>query len=298
MFSNLPTLNSIRVFDAAARAKSFKGAAEELFVTPTAISHQIKALEASLGTLLFVRKTRAVELTHDGKLLAKTAYSILQELANTVSEISSAKNTITVCTTSAFAAMWLVPNLNKFNQLYPDIEIAIKTGEQVEDLEKNRKIDLAIRYGLYDKSEPNSSLLVTEKIGVYGTPRYIESLTSELPINLLETRWQRKNTNLPEFTWKELLQNLKSTKHTFNIRPFTQEHHIIQAALAGQGVALVSNLLVVNAIEQGWLKKCYYFENVQEIKGLSYYLLVPEHNTNSKAIKSFKGWLIETLSKL
>lgn len=297
MFAHLPTLNSIRVFDAAARAGSFKGAAEELFVTPTAVSHQIKALETSLDTLLFVRKTRAIELTYDGELLAKTAYNILQQLANTVGEISSAKNMITVSTTSAFAAMWLVPNLSKFNQLHPNIEIAIKTGEQVDDLEKDRRVDLAIRYGIYDEQIPNSSLLVTEKIGMYATPRYIESLSSGQSINLLETRWQTQNTNLPEFTWQVLLKNSGNKKYTESIRQFTQEHHIIQAALAGQGIALVSSLLVENALEQGWLTQCNYADDVKEVEGLCYYLLVPEHNVYSESINAFKDWLRVELSK-
>ncbi len=92
-----------------ARLGSFKKAAEELHVTPTAVSHQIKALEASLGILLFLRKTRAIQLTQDGKVLAETVYSVLQQLTNTISEISNTKNIITVSTTSSFAAMWLVP---------------------------------------------------------------------------------------------------------------------------------------------------------------------------------------------
>lgn len=295
MYANLPPLNSIRVFDAAARTGSFKKAAEELYVTPTAVSHQIKALEAALGTLLFVRKTRAIELTHDGNLLAKTAYNVLQQLANTVSEISSTKNIITVSTTSSFAAMWLVPNLSKFYQLHPDIEVAVKTGEQLDDLEKDRRVDLAIRYGIYDETSANASLLVTEKIGMYATPGYIENLASGQSINLLETRWQLQNTNLPEFTWHALRKNSGNYKNIESVRQFTQEHHIIQAALAGQGIALVSNLLVKNVLEQGWLTQCDYVETDQEIEGLSYYLLVPEHNAHSKSIISFKEWLLEEL---
>ncbi|RDH82787.1 MAG: LysR family transcriptional regulator [endosymbiont of Galathealinum brachiosum] len=295
MYVNLPPLNSIRVFDAAARTGSFKKAAEELYVTPTAVSHQIKALEAALGTLLFVRKTRAIELTHDGNLLAKTAYNVLQQLANTVSEISSTKNIITVSTTSSFAAMWLVPNLTKFYQLHPDIEVAVKTGEQLDDLEKDRRVDLAIRYGIYDETSVNASLLVTEKIGMYATPGYIENLASGQSINLLETRWQLQNTNLPVFTWHALRKNSGNYKNIESVRQFTQEHHIIQAALAGQGIALVSNLLVKNVLEQGWLTQCDYVETDQEIEGLSYYLLVPEHNAYSKSIISFKDWLLEEL---
>ncbi|WP_281558044.1 LysR family transcriptional regulator [Thalassomonas sp. RHCl1] len=294
MYAQLPPLNSIRVFDAAARSGSFKKAAEELHVTPTAVSHQIKALEEALGTLLFVRKTRAIQLTQDGKRLAETAYSVLQQLTNTVSEIASTKNSITVSTTSSFAAMWLVPNLSKFNQLHPNIEVVVKTGEQVDDLEKDRSIDVAIRYGVYDDTLENAANLVTESIGMYATPSYVESIAAGQMANLLEARWQ--NANLPEFTWHALLKGASRDKSRYQISKFSQEHHIIQAALASQGIALVSSLLVKNALAQGWLTQYNYVEHTQKPAGLSYYLLVPEHNIHSHSIAKFKQWLLQALS--
>lgn len=293
MHSKLPPLNSIRVFDAAARLGSFKKAAEELHVTPTAVSHQIKALEEALGTLLFVRKTRAIQLTQDGNLLAETAYNILQQLTNTISEISNTKNIITVSTTSSFAAMWLVPNLSKFNQLHPDIDVAVKTGEQVDDLEKDRRIDLAIRYGTYNESLKNSTLLTTEDVGIYATPNYIESITTLEDANLLETKWQNKN--LTEISWHTLLKDSGKNNLEYKIRQFIQEHHIIQAALAGQGFALVSSLLVQNAIEQGWLVKYHFTDNSKKTDGFSYYLVIPEHNLRSKSIMAFKNWVVDEL---
>lgn len=293
MYSHLPPMNSIKVFDAAARLGSFKKAAEELHVTPTAISHQIKTLEEALGTLLFVRKTRAIRLTQDGKLLADTTYKVLQQLTNTISEISSNKNSITVSTTSSFAAMWLVPNLNKFNLLYPDIEVAVKTGERIDDLDKDRRIDLAIRYGTYDDSLKNSVLLATEELGMYATPSYIEKNNVKEETNLLETKWQNKN--LAEISWHTLLKDIDNQNFAFKIRQFDQEHHIIQAALADQGVALVSTLLVKNAIEQGWLVKYNFTEYNKKISGFSYYLMIPEHNLRSKSIMAFKNWIIDEL---
>jgi len=291
MYSQLPPLNSIKVFDAAARLRSFKKAAEELHVTPTAVSHQIKALEEALGTLLFERKTRAVQLTKDGELLAETAYSVLQQLTNVINEISSAKNIITVSTTSSFAAMWLVPNLDEFYKLHPDIEIAVKTGEQIDDIEKDRRIDLVIRYGIHDESQKNSTKLVTEKIGMYATPNYIESINSITDAYLLETRWH--NENLPSISWEAFVNSKISANETLNVRQFDQEHHVIQAALAGQGIALISSLLVENAIAQHWLVDYRTTAIKYETKGLSYYLLVPEHNVRSKSILAFKNWIIK-----
>ncbi len=293
VYSHLPPLNSIKVFEAAARLSSFKKAALELHVTPTAVSHQIKSLEEALGTLLFERKTRAIELTMDGELLAKASYSVLQQLTNVANEISSSSNLITVSTTSSFAAMWLIPNLEKFNRLHPDIEVAVKTGEQVDDIEKDRRIDLVIRYGVDDNSQKNSTKLVNEKIGMYATDSYIKSVSSIADACLLETKWYNKN--LPAISWRSLVTTGSGTNKRLNIRQYDQEHHVIQAALAGQGVALVSSLLVENAINQSWLVD-YKTPNVNdEIRGLSYYLLVPERNVRSKSILAFKNWIKKAL---
>lgn len=293
MYTHLPSLNSIKVFDAAARLGSFKKAAEELHVTPTAVSHQIKALEEALGTLLFERKTRAIQLTKDGELLAETAYSVLLQLANAINEISRAKNIITVSTTSSFASMWLVPNLEKFYKLNPGIEVAVKTGEQVDDVDKDRRIDLVIRYGVYDETLKNASKLVTEKIGMYATPNYIKTIKSITDARLLETRWH--NDKLPSISWNALMKDGKNAIETLNLRHYDQEHHVIQAALAGQGIALVSSLLVKNLIEQRWLVEYDTTEINCEIGGLSYYLLLPEHNVRSKSILAFKNWIIQEL---
>jgi len=293
MYSDLPPMNSIKVFDAAARLGSFKKAAEELCVTPTAVSHQIKTLEETLGTLLFIRKTRAIQLTKEGKLLAETTYNVLQQLTNTISEISRTKKSITISTTSSFAAMWLVPNLSKFSQIHPDIEIAVKTGEQLDDMERDKSIDLAIRYGTYDDSLENSELLITEEIGMYATSSYIEKTTNKEEINLLETKWDNKN--LAEISWNTFLKDIDNAESTYKVRQFDQEHYIIQAALSGQGIALVSSLLVHNAIKQGWLIK---YNLTKDIKGFSYYIVTPEHNIRSKSIMAFKSWILDELNHI
>jgi LysR family glycine cleavage system transcriptional activator len=293
MYSHLPSLNSIKVFDAAARLSSFKKAAEELHVTPTAVSHQIKSLEEALGTLLFERKTRAIELTKDGELLAKTSYIVLQQLTDVVNEISSSRQLITVSTTSSFAAMWLIPNLGKFNRLNPDIEVAVKTGEQVDDIEKDRRIDLVIRYGIDIDSQHSSTKLVNEKIGMYATKSYINNVSSITDACLLETKWYNKH--LPTISWRSCVTDLLAINKTLDIRQYDQEHHVIQAALAGQGIALVSSLLVKNAINQGWLVNYKTPEINNEIKGLNYYLLVPERNLRNNNILAFKEWIKKAL---
>ena len=161
MFAHLPQLNSLRVFDSAARLTSFKAAALELNVTPTAVSHQIRTLEEKLGTLLFVRKTRAIILTPEGEKLARVAYHSLQQISGVLEEISDKQTVLIVSTTTSFAAQWLVPKLENFRRRHSEIRVVVKTSEYLEDLQKDRRIDLAIRDGQFDRQIENATRLVT-----------------------------------------------------------------------------------------------------------------------------------------
>ena len=297
MYPKLPSLNILRTFDAAARLKSFKKAAEELHVTPTAVSHQIKALEEVLETLLFERQTRAVKLTREGELLSDTTFNVFRQLTYTVNEIVDSKDMLTISTTSSFASMWLVPNLDKFYYANPGIDVSIQTGEQKVDVVRDRRVDLAIRYGQYDPAQPHASKLVTEKFGMYATPKYLDEFTNLDDAQLLETDWVNKS--LPSITWETLItQHRCEERHPdYTVRRFDQEHHVIQAALASQGIALVSSILVRNALKQQWLVPFANDTLQGEFEGLTYYLVVPPHNQRTKKVVAFTKWLSSEIQK-
>lgn len=292
MFSHLPGLNQIRGFEAAARLGSFKAAGEELNLTPTAISHQISNLEDKLGILLFERKTRSVVLTPEGSKLAQAAYQALQQLATGLEEISNTQSVLRIATTTSFASMWLVPNLASFQQKYPDIQVEIKTGEDLVDINRDRRIDLAIRYGRYDEENASMTKLVTEQVGAYGTEDYLSRHGDLKAATLIETQW--KNKSLPSVTWSHWLQAFRPDISASQINCFDQEQHAIQAALAGQGVVLVSSVLAKMAIQQGWLKP---LDAGFFITGLTYYLLVSPFGKDLRKVKVFKEWIVEALSK-
>jgi len=291
MFAHLPQLNSIRVFDAAARLTSFKEAALELNVTPTAVSHQIRGLEEKLGTLLFERRTRSIVLTPEGEKLAHIAYNALQQIADVVEEISDTQTVLTVCTTTSFAAMWLIPRLDSFHSRHAEIQVVVKTGERLEDLQKDRRIDLAIRYGQFDASDENTTKLVTENFGMYATKKYLQSCTRIEDATLIDTIWQ--NPNLQPVSWKQYLEYKNIKKKESKIRYYDQEHHVIQAALAGQGIALVSSLLAQTALQQGWLEK---HPKGEALEGLTYYMLTTARNEHSLKVGIFREWLIDELA--
>ena len=292
MFSHLPQLNQMRGFEAAARLGSFKAAGEELNLSPTAISHQISNLEDRLGILLFERKTRVVKLTPEGSQLAETVYQALQKLAMTIEDISLTKSVLRVSTTTSFASMWLVPNLAGFQELYPEIQVDIKTSEELIDIGRDRGVDLAIRYGYVKEENTDVTKLITEDFNAYATASYLSSMEALEKATFIETKW--KNKSLPLVSWDKWLDTFRPNTSVTNIKTFDQEHHSIQAALAGQGLVLASSVLAEMAIQQGWLKPV---GEKHSIPGLTYYLLASPHSENSYKSIVFKNWLIEELGE-
>lgn len=290
MFSHLPQLNQVRGFEAAARLGSFKAAGEELNLSPTAISHQISNLEEKLGVLLFERKTRTVILTHEGSQLAEAVYQALQRLSATIEEISFAKSVLRVSTTTSFASMWLVPNLAGFQKQYPEVQVEIKTTEDLIDIDRDRGVDLVIRYGCNKEKNKGATKLVTEDFRAYATETYLASHKKLEEATFIETRW--KNKSLPLVSWSKWLEAFRPNTSASNIISFDQEHHAIQAALASQGLVLASSVLAEMAIQQSWLKP---LGSGYSIPGLTYYLLVSPHSENLYKSIVFKKWLVETL---
>ena len=290
MFSHLPQLNQVRGFEAAARLGSFKDAGEELNLSPTAISHQISNLEEKLGVLLFERKARTVILTHEGSQLAEAVHQALQRLSATIEEISFAKSVLRVSTTTSFASMWLVPNLAGFQKQYPEVQVEIKTTEDLIDIDRDRGVDLVIRYGRNKEKNKGATKLVTEDFRAYATETYLASHKNLEEATFIETRW--KNKSLPLVSWSKWLEAFRPNTSVSNIISFDQEHHAIQAALASQGLVLASSVLAEMAIQQRWLKP---LGSRYSIPGLTYYLLVSPHSENLYKSIVFKKWLVETL---
>ncbi|MEI8593036.1 LysR substrate-binding domain-containing protein [Photobacterium sp. Hal280] len=292
MFAHLPSLNSFRAFEAAARLRSFKDAATELYVTPTAISHQIRQLEAQMDTQLFERQTRSVVLTREGEELLLYTHRALKQLQSGVNHIRRQASTITVSTTSAFASLWLVPRLEAFRQQHPDLDVVLKTGESKEDIEHDKRFDVAIRYGHCPVSDPQSVLLIKETLSYLASPSYCEQVKTAANATIFTTRWQ--NAGLPAI--EPSLESLTpAAAASVNIRYFDQESHTVQAALAGQGIALISTLLVQQPLSEGWLIPHPAFASSQKT-GLEYYAVIPGRHRQTAAIQQFVTWLQQTLT--
>ncbi|MDU3054987.1 MAG: transcriptional regulator GcvA [Escherichia coli] len=148
MSKRLPPLNALRVFDAAARHLSFTRAAEELFVTQAAVSHQIKSLEDFLGLKLFRRRNRSLLLTEEGQSYFLDIKEIFSQLTEATRKLQarSAKGALTVSLLPSFAIHWLVPRLSSFNSAYPGIDVRIQAVDRQEDKLAD-DVDVAIFYG-------------------------------------------------------------------------------------------------------------------------------------------------------
>lgn len=148
MSRRLPPLNAIRAFEAAARHLSFTRAADELHVTPAAISHQVKGLEEWFGIKLFQRRNREILMTEPGQMLLPGVRDALDLLETSVQRISSSDggNEIRLTCMPSFAAKWLIPRLSHFRQEHPEIDVLLSTGEGLVDLEVE-PFDIGIRSG-------------------------------------------------------------------------------------------------------------------------------------------------------
>lgn len=280
-----PSATGLRVFDAAARLGSFRVAADELGVSPTAVSHQIRSLEGQLGFALFVRKVRKVELTAAGARLASVTATAFQQISDTLEELTEVERRLTASTTPAFAALWLVPRLPAFEEAYPDIQVHVDTTTTVIDLGRDRRIDLAIRYGDGDYHEFVATRILTESIGAFGAPDYVSQLSDFSQASLIHTHWTSKDLRGMTWTkWAKAAGEPRGSKP----RTFDQEQQVIQAGLSGQGLILISNVLVEDMVTRGWLVP--YRPDVQ-LAGLNYTAVVAPSQSEIGKVRRFLAWL-------
>ncbi|SCX64816.1 DNA-binding transcriptional regulator, LysR family [Pseudomonas sp. NFACC32-1] len=290
MFANLP-LNALRAFESAARLLSFKAAAEELAVTPTAISHQVRALETWLGVQLFERLPRQVRLTDGGQRLFHSLHGALLDVAQSVDTLRPQRSGthLTLSTTAAFAALWLVPRLGRFYARHPDIKVRLDTHCEVIDLHQDASVDLVVRYSLDDYPNLYGLCLFDERFGVYGSPGQV-ALAAEQTPTLISVRWH--NSKLYAHGWDAWCAQAGENWLTRQpcIREYDEEHYALQAAIAGQGLVLASNILVSESVASGLLVG--YRAQVQ-VDGAGYSALCVPGRERHPPVRAFFKWLEE-----
>jgi len=247
---NLPHLAFFQGFEAAARTLSFTKAAEELFVTQSAVSRQIKALEDNLGLKLFERRPRSLTLTEDGQSLYRIATDVLDRLQIAIDRLraESRASQLSITTTTGFASLWLIPRLSRFTALHPDIDVRISATTDMLNLERSL-IDLAIRYCKPETVPQGAVRLFGEEMIPVCSRALLHDKTRPLKRpqdlahhTLLHFDYAGAETMYMDWgTWLTALGigELKSG----GALHFSQYEQMIQAAISGQGVALGRGLL-------------------------------------------------------
>lgn len=249
----LPPLGALRAFEAAARHLSFKAAAGELGVTPTAISHQLRLLEDHIGQRLFVRQIRRVTLTPAGEALFPVLRDGLDSFAAAIARLRAGpqRQRLTLSATPAFVARWLLPRLGDWQARHPGIDLHLHASETPVDL-SGGSADAAIRYGRGDWPELHSELLLPSHFAPVASPRLKLRKPADLKNQtLLHFDWRQRRRDTP--TWKRWADEAGLRLDMDDGLRFSDESHAIQAAIAGQGVALLGLPLVATELASGAL---------------------------------------------
>ncbi|SUH13732.1 regulatory protein for glycine cleavage pathway [Salmonella enterica subsp. enterica] len=240
-------------FDAAARHLSFTRAAEELFVTQAAVSHQIKSLEDFLGLKLFRRRNRSLLLTEEGQSYFLDIKEIFSQLTEATRKLQarSAKGALTVSLPPSFAIQWLVPRLSSFNSAYPGIDVRIQAVDRQEDKLAD-DVDVAIFYGRGNWPGLRVEKLYAEYLLPVCSPLL---LTGEKPLKTPEDL--AKHTLLHDASrrdWQAYTRQLGLNHINVQQGPiFSHSAMVLQAAIHGQGIALANNVMAQSEIEAGRL---------------------------------------------
>src|SRR5262245_8215046 len=290
---HLPPLDLIQGFEAAARNLSFTKAAEELALTQSAISRQIRGLEEHLGVALFERRARAIALTEQGQVLNRAVSELLERWQQVPDTLRSdgGQLHLTVTTTSGFASLWLIPRLRRFTQLHPDVDVRISATYKPVNLERSL-VDVAVRYCPSDAAPEGAKLLFGEELFPVCSP--LLTREGERPLRTLEDlrhhallRIDDPNGFLDWGTWLEA-QGLRDFKPAASLR-FDNYEQMIAAALAAQGVAMGISSLVARLLESGQLIAPF----SKSVIGTRSYYVISSASTGSRPhVEAFVDWLL------
>lgn len=283
----LPVLSSLRAFEAAGRHLSFSRAADELLITQSAVSHHVRKVEEELGVSLFVRQTRSVALTPEGRRYLACLSEAFDLMAKGTDEIRvSERRTLRVSLLASFAMHWLISRLARFTAAHPDIDLALDPSIRPADLAVE-PIDLAIRYGRGGWDGTKSRMFLAEDISPVCSPGLLAGAAAlRHPRDLLEHTLLLSFTRDP-FEWPswsakagaDLAGARSIMLHDYNI--------VLQAAVDGQGVAMGRRTLIADHLRSGALVEP--FKDIRMSDGLGYWIVMPERPKPQARV--FAEWL-------
>lgn len=300
--ARLPPLDLLLGFEAAARHLSFTKAGEELFLTQSAVSRQIKDLEDQLGVALFERRHRALSLTEAGQQFYASAAQVLATMRAATERLrtqAGRRRPLSVTTTNSFASLWLIPRLAGFTRTHPGVDVRITAETRVQDLERDG-LDLAIRHGPASLAGPNAVRLFGERVFPVCSPKLLRDPKRPLlkPEDLKHhvlLQYDDPDGRHPWLHWKTWLE----VERIAELRPagtlsFSGYEQIIPAAVAGHGVALGRSPLVKDLMNSADLVAP--FKSSAD-PARAYFAIVSKSAEGRPEVAGFVAWLREEAKK-
>lgn len=290
---HLPPLNALRVFEAAARHESFSRAANELFVTHGAVSHQIRALEEQLGTALFARDGRRVRLTETGARYAKAVRAALMALADATYDVRSSdrERRLIVSSASSFSARWITPRIGSFIERNPQIDVELLSTNALTDFTRD-DVDLAIRYGSGHYPDLYVEPLLDEVFFPVCAPSYNGGALPKTPADLVNARLLRSDDELWR-PWFDVagLANISEPRRGVL---YQDSSNLLQAAIDGQGIGLVRRSIATHELAAGRLVRLF---DIDAPSADSYFFVCPPSLIASARVQAFHTWIFEEVER-
>ncbi len=281
LHKDLPPLLALRAFEAVARHLSFIKAANELSVTQSALSHQVHKLEQHLGKPLFIRRTRAIDLTADGQRY----YADIRPALDTIAAATRAQKTAPATTVlrvgllASFATLWLAPRLAGFLNRYPHIQVELLPAIQLANVAA-AEVDLAIRYGKGDWPDVHATRLMPEVISPVCSPAFKAGQLHNGALLMATSHRPFEWTDWCAHYHVDLEHHPRVMLHDYNI--------VVEAAVAGQGIAMGRHRLIERKLQEGSLVEA--FDRPPYHSEIGYWLIAPKGPT-SDAAECFSQWL-------
>lgn len=280
MIKRLPPLNFVKVFECSARHLNLHRAAEELGVTPGAVSQQIRALEANLGVPLFERLHKRLRLTVAGQQLFATSSQVLQMLQETVDRLPSPRQIVRITAAPTLCTRWLVPRLSNFYERHPNVGVLIDASIQYINL-ADEPFDVAIRHGRNGANSAQYEVMFPDDVVAVCSPSIASSISTDMSTAKLlcfaaHDHWPCW------FSAKGLTGYNKLDRVSFSHLMLA-----LDAAIAGQGIALGPLQLVEHDLRQGRLVRVH---GDPVMTGFSYYVVA---RREARHVAAFTDWIIE-----
>ncbi len=290
MRTDLPPLSALVAFETVARRLSFARAAEELHLTPSAVSHQIAKLEQFLGFLLFERNPRGIVLSDAGESYLGRVAAALGAIGNATNDVrKGVRNTLYVHSSTSIASLWLMPRLGKFVRAFPDISLSLSASPVHSDFALGQ-VDVDVRYGIPEWPNLVVEPVFEERILPLASPDLLARQPVHVPSDLLKRPLIQSTVSLVQWPAWFASRGLIGTPERFAFR-FDRASMSLEAAVQGLGIALESDRIASQHIETGRLRPVFHTAWSLPIK--AHFMVYPARHAQRPEVSQFVAWVRE-----